>query len=209
VNKFKEFVKSTILGGLLVVLPLAIFFFALIWIFGLVRNAISPLTNIVMQNSPLQGIVADILVVILLTIVCFSVGAMVRTKLGKWIYLLVESNVFLRIPGYSLIKETISQFIGNKKSPFSSVALVQIFGNETLVSAFITDEHKDGTHTVFVPTGPNPTSGNIYHLPKNRVHLVDVSVEDAMRSIISCGAGSSALISKKEQPLQKTEPDQH
>jgi uncharacterized membrane protein len=204
-NRFKEFVKSTVLGGLLVILPLAIFFFALTWIFGLVRTAISPLTNIVMRNSPLQGIVADILVVALLIAVCFSVGAIVRTKLGKWLYLFVESNVFLRVPGYSLINETVFQFLGNKKSPFSSVALVQIFGNETLVSGFITDEHKDGTRTVFVPTGPNPTSGNIYHLPKNLVHPVDVSVEDAMRSIISCGAGSSTLISKRKEQITETD----
>lgn len=204
-NRFKEFVKSTVLGGVLIILPLAIFFFALTWIFGLVRTAISPLTNIVMQKSPLQGIVADILVVALLIAVCFSVGVIVRTKLGKWLYLLLESNVFLKVPGYSLIKETVSQFLGNKKSPFSSVALVQIFGNETLVSGFITDEHKDGTRTVFVPTGPNPTSGNIYHLPKDLVHPVDVSVEDTMRSIISCGAGSSTLISKRKEQITETD----
>ncbi len=205
-NRLKEFVKSTVLGGLLVILPLAIFFFALTWVFGLVQSAISPLTTIIMQKSPLQGIVVDILVVALLIIVCFTVGAIVRTKLGKWLYLFVESNVFLRVPGYSLIKETVFQFLGNKKSPFSSVALVQIFGNKTLVSAFITDKHKDGTYTVFVPTGPNPTSGNIYHLPKDLVHPVDVSVEDAMRSIISCGAGSSTFISKRK--VQTTETDQ-
>jgi uncharacterized membrane protein len=205
-NRFKEFIKSTILGGLLVILPLAIFFFALTWVFGLVQGAISPLTTIIMQKSPLQGIVVDILVVALLIIVCFTVGVIVRTKLGKWLYLLLESRIFLKVPGYSLIKETVFQFLGNKKSPFSSVALVQLFGNETLVSAFITDEHKDGTRTVFVPTGPNPTSGNIYHLPQDQVHPVDVSVEDAMRSIISCGAGSSTFISKRK--VQTTETNQ-
>jgi len=204
-NRFKEFVKSTVLGGLLVILPLAIFFFALTWIFGLVQAVISPLTTIIMRKSPLQGIVVDILVVALLIIVCFTVGVIVRTKLGKWLHLLLESRIFLKVPGYSLIKETVSQFFGNKKSPFSSVALVQIFGNETLVSGFITDEHKDGTRTVFVPTGPNPTSGNIYHLPKNLVHPVDVSVEDAMRSIISCGAGSSTLISKRKEQITETD----
>ena len=51
--------------------------------------------------------------------------------------------------------------------------------------------------TVFVPTGPNPTSGFIYHLPNKYIHKVDVRVEDAMRSVISCGTGSSALIQKK------------
>ncbi len=198
-NQLKEFVKSTVVGGLLVILPLAISFFTLTWVFGLVQEAISPLKTIVMQKSPLQGVVADILAVALLIVVCFSVGVLVRIRLGKWLYSVLESNVFLKVPGYSLIKETVYQFLGKKKSPFSSVALVQIFDNETLLSAFITDEHADGTCTVFVPTGPNPTSGNIYHLPKDRVHPVDVSIEDAMRSIISCGAGSSILIAKKNR----------
>jgi uncharacterized membrane protein len=74
------------------------------------------------------------------------------------------------------------------------VALVQLFGNETLASAFITDRHPDGSCTVFVPTGPNPTSGNIFHLKAEYVHPVNVRIEDAMRSIISCGAGSQKLI---------------
>jgi uncharacterized membrane protein len=84
----------------------------------------------------------------------------------------------------------------SRPSPFSSVALARIFDNDTLVTAFVTDRHVDGSYTVFVPTGPNPTSGGIYHLKAENVFPVDVSVEDAMRSIISCGAGSSTLIAK-------------
>lgn len=191
-----EFFKSTLVGGILVILPTAIFLFVLNWVFGLVRKVINPLTTFLMTKSPLQGIVADVLVIILLIMACFAVGAIVRTSLGKWLYSLLESRVLAIFPGYSLIKETVSQFIGKKKSPFSSVALARIFENDTLVSAFITDEHVDGSYTVFVPTGPNPTSGAIYHLHGDYVHPVDVSVEDAMRSIISCGAGSSRLIAK-------------
>ena len=116
--------------------------------------------------------------------------------MGNIIYARLESNVLSKAPGYSLIKETVSQFLGKKKLPFSSVALARIFDNATMVSAFITDEHPDGSYTVFVPTGPNPTSGNIYHLKSENVHPVDVPVEEAMRSIISCGAGSSTLIAE-------------
>jgi len=208
-NRLKRFLKSTIVGGLLVILPVAVFLFALTWIFGLVRKAINPLTIIVMEKSPLQGLVADVLVIVLLIVTCFAVGVIVRTKVGKWLYSFLEAKLLLKAPGYTLIKETISQFLGKKKSPFASVALVQIFGNETLVTAFITDEHEDGRCTVFVPTGPNPTSGNIYHLSKDRVHPIEVSIEDAMRSIISCGAGSSTLISKRaEQGQPSHESDQ-
>ena len=109
-------------------------------------------------------------------------------------YNAIEKNLLKKFPGYKLIKETVLQLLGNKNSPFSSVVLVNIFENETRVTAFITEEHADGSFTVFVPTGPNPTSGNIYHVKKQYVTKTDADVEDAMKSIISCGAGSSKII---------------
>lgn len=202
-DRLKKFFKNTIVGGLVVILPVALFFFIISWVFGLVRKVISPLTTIVMEKSPIQGMVADALVIILIIITCFAVGVIVRTKIGKWVHSFLENKILLKAPGYTLIKETVSQFFGRKRSPFSSVALARIFCNETLVSAFITDEHEDGSYTVFVPTGPNPTSGNIFHLPGKYVHPVNVSIEDTMRSIISCGAGSAVLIKKRAEQLQK------
>lgn len=201
-RKLKQFVNSAVIGGLVVVLPLAIFLFALAWIFGLVRAGIRPISTVVTQNWPLTGLVVDLVVVLLLIAVCFSLGVLVRTRLGKWLYGFVEGRLLLKAPGYSLVKETVAQFLGNKKSPFSSVALVQIFGDETMVSALVTDEHEYG-YTVFVPTGPNPTSGNIYHLPARHVHKVDASIEEAMRTIISCGAGSASLLQKAQSTPPK------
>ncbi|HUV51341.1 MAG TPA: DUF502 domain-containing protein [Anaerolineae bacterium] len=205
-KRASEFFKSILVGGILVILPSAIFLFILNWVFGLVRKVINPLTTFLMTKSHLQGVVVDVLVIILLIMACFVVGVTVRTRLGKWFHSLLESRILLKFPGYSLIKETVYQFLGKKKSPFSSVALAQIFENDTLVSAFITDEHVDGSYTVFVPTAPNPTSGNIYHLHRNYVHPVDVSVEDTMRSIIGCGAGSSRLIAKYKEGGQPNTP---
>ena len=192
-QRLKNFVKSTVIGGLLVVLPTGILLGVIAWIFKTIQGLIEPIASRIEDLSPL---LADILVIFLIIAACFVIGVFVRTRLGKFVYSLVESNLLSKAPGYSLVKETVFQFLGNKKSPFSSVALAQIFGNETMVSSFVTDTHPDGTCTVFVPTGPNPTSGNIYHLQAKYVHPVDVSVEDAMRSIISCGAGSSTLLEK-------------
>lgn len=196
-KKLREFVKSTLIGGLLVLLPLTILLYALAWVFNLAHKAIAPLTKIVLEKATLQVIVADVIVIGLLVLICFLVGAFVRTRLGRWIYALIESRLLRRTPGYSMIKETVSQFLDkDKQSPFSSVALARIFESDTLVTVFVTDRHADGSYTVFMPTGPNPTSGNIYHLKGENVFPVDVPVEDAMRSIISCGAGSSTLIAK-------------
>jgi uncharacterized membrane protein len=194
-SNLKSFVSTCLLGGILVLLPIAIFAFIVQWLFEAITSIIEPLTRVVAEQFGLPpNILSHLVVIAILLAACFMVGLFVRTRLGSLLYTLVEESVLKRAPGYSLIKETVVHFIGKKESPFASVALAQIFGNDTLVSAFVTDRHEDGTVTVFVPTGPNPTSGNIYHLQARFVHPVDVPVEEAMRAIISCGAGSGPLI---------------
>jgi uncharacterized membrane protein len=197
-SRTKNFFRTTLLGGVIVILPTIILGFAFKWLFGKVGDGIKPLTNLVVGriNLPEQyeELIATVIVLSVIILVFFAVGLFVKTRIGRWIYEGFERSLLSKAPGYKMIKETVNQFLGKKASPFSSVALVQIFENDTQVTAFITDRHDNGTITVFVPTGPNPTSGFIYHLDQKYVHPVNVSVEDAMRSVISCGAGSDPLI---------------
>ncbi len=197
-KRTKNFFRTTLLGGIIVILPTIILVFAFRWLFGVVANGIRPLTNLVVDNTDFpeqyDELISTLIVLVVIVLGCFLVGLFVRTRLGQIFYTGLEKSVLSRAPGYKMIKETVNQFLGKKESPFASVALVQIFENDTKVTAFITDRHDNGEVTVFVPTGPNPTSGFIYHLDAKYVHPVDVSVEDAMRSVISCGAGSGALV---------------
>jgi uncharacterized membrane protein len=194
-GKLKRFLKTSLLGGVVVILPVAILAAVSTWIFRLVTGLIEPLTRFLIKDSQLNEYAAEVLVIALIVVSCFFVGVLVRTRLGEFLYRLIETRILKLAPGYSMIKETVLQIFGNRKdSPFSSVAIAQIFGNDTLVTAFITDSHADGSYTLFVPTGPNPTSGLIYHLDGKYVHPVNIPVQDAMRSIISCGAGSAKLM---------------
>lgn len=194
-EKLKNFLKTSLLGGVVVILPVAILVSVTLWVVDLVTGLIEPFTRLLISDSQLNEKAAEILVIILILLTCFFVGVLVRTQLGGFLYRFLETRILKLAPGYSMIKETVLQIFGSRKdSPFSSVALVQVFGNETLMTAFVTDTHEDGSFTVFVPTGPNPTSGLIYHLEGRYVHPVDVPVQDAMRSIISCGAGSTQLL---------------
>jgi uncharacterized membrane protein len=74
---------------------------------------------------------------------------------------------------------------------------VDIFNTGTLMTGFITDDQGE-IITVFVPTGPNPTSGLIYHLPRARVLKTNASVDSGMKSIISCGAGSAEVFASRQ-----------
>jgi uncharacterized membrane protein len=198
-RKLKSFFWTSVLGGVIVILPMAILFGVFGWIFKFVTNLIQPLTNIIVTTAETRVLIAQIIVIGVILGACFFIGLFVRTRIGKFLFTLVENKLLKIAPGYTLVKETVLQFLGNKKAPYSHVVLAQIFGNDTYMTGFVTDESRDEIYTVFVPTGPNPTSGNIYHLRKEYVHLVDVSVEAAMQSIISCGAGSSKLIESLKQ----------
>lgn len=189
-KKSIKVVQSTLFAGFTILLPLLVVFTLFNWVLAFIVKILSPFTNSFVNHTGVSIITAHIIVVTGFLSTCFILGYYTKTTVGKEVYEKIELKLLIRIPGYRIIKETLKQFLGQKNTPFSSVALVRLYDNETLVTAFVTDEHENGTYTVFVPTGPNPTSGNIYHVDKTQLIKVNASVEDTMRSILGCGAGS-------------------
>jgi uncharacterized membrane protein len=195
-NRLKEFFKLTMMGGLMVVLPILILLALFNWLIKLLHNWVRPLTEAFLNFVTLDESLASLLIVVSIVSVCFLLGILVNSRLGKGVHDFLEKKILEKFPGYSIIRDTLEQFLGKKNSAFSRVALVDVFNCGTRMTAFITDEHANGYFTVFVPTGPNPTSGNIYHLPANQVTLLNVPIEETMRTIISCGAGSVNVVKK-------------
>ncbi len=195
-NRIKTFIKTSVVGGLVVLLPAALLLLIFKWLFNWITDIIQPLTNLVLAREQFQEFVADVIVIGIILVICFVVGTVVKTKVGRYIQENLENRILKIAPGYPTIKSIIMQFIGKKKSPFSSVALVRPFENDTLMTAFITDTHDNNWYTVFVPTGPNPTTGFVFHLKGKYVQGINVAVEEALRTVISCGAGSTHLIQR-------------
>ena len=194
--RIKQFIRTTILGGVIVILPIALTFFFLRWVFNFATGLIEPLTRTLMEQSKMQKFVADFIVIAVIVLICFLIGLVVKTRFGRFLFVTVEDKILEIAPGYNLFKETIKQLLGRDRASFSRVALVQVFGSScnTMMTGFVTDEHPDGYCTVFVPSALTPTSGLIYHVEKQYVHIVDASVEDTMRIVISCGMGSKKLL---------------
>lgn len=213
-GKIRAFIKRALIGGLLVILPVAILTFFFRWIFRLTTDMLAPVSNLLIRRYDFPQFTADVLTLAIIIILCFIVGTLVSTRIGRWAHTFFEKNLERFTPGYRMVKDIVNQFLGEKNgSAFTKaqVAQVKLFGPdiETRVTALITSEHKNGDYTVFVPTGPNPTSGMIYHLPADQVEVYpDIKVDSAMRTIISCGAGSDELFyppSHTDQEQQQTD----
>lgn len=200
-KKLQSFIALTFLGGITVVLPIAILMILFQWLFALVTDVIQPLTNILTSRADIRELMADVIVVLLLISICFGIGLLIKTGIGGWLHRWLDKGLAKFAPGYSTIRDIVVQFVGgsDESSILSGqVALVQLYSNSDLwVTAIVTAEHDFG-YTVFVPTAPIPTSGMVYHLPPANVQLLpDVSVEQAMKTVIACGAGSQWVVDQK------------
>jgi uncharacterized membrane protein len=193
IQRLYKFLRTTLLGGTIVVLPLTIFALLTKLIFDTVRALIAPISNLVKLPFITSDFLVDLITFALIITFFFLVGLLVQTRLGKEMVALIEKELFVKLPMYGTIKEAVLQFSGAKKMPFSQVALVRPFGNDTQMYGFIADEHENGNYTVFVPTAPNPTNGFVFYLESHQVQLVDVKPEDAIRMIIGIGTGAGKM----------------
>ena len=192
---FKKFLWTTLIGGVGVVLPLVLICWFFYWLYTVIIGIVQPVSEPLADISGILRPLMDLIVIASIISVCFLLGLMIRTRIGNFFNSRVEKNFLRKIPGYTVIKEIITHFSGEEETPFSAVVLVRPFGNDTMMTGFVTDRNPDAPYTtVFVPTGPNPTSGNIYHVRNMDVVDLDVKVELGMKTVIGCGAGSKPLL---------------
>lgn len=194
--KIKSFLRTTFIGGFIVVLPIIVSIFVLLWLFEFLTDKIRPITILVIQTTRLNELVASLLAIIIILLLFFVVGLIVQTKIGKFFIQLIEERLLKRIPFYKIIKETIVQLFGSEKLFFKYAALVKPFSNDTMILGFVTDESTNDYVTVFIPSVPAPTGGYIYNIKKENVIKLDYPVEQVMKVVLSLGAGSKEFLSK-------------
>ena len=205
-EKVKIFVKTTLLGGLVVILPVLILFVIFNALFKFVTGSIRPIANIFGVGLIKSDFIAGVISIMIMILISFIVGLVVKTRTGVIYHAVIEETVLNKIPGYKIVREATTYFEPGKERPFSAFALARPFGSGTLVNAFVTDTHPDGSYSVFVPQGPTLAQGDIYHLNSKDVFILDVPVADGIKAIISMGAGSEKLLEKYREKNPDGDP---
>ncbi len=191
----KKSLKSAFLTGLLALLPIGILLIVVTWAFNLIANFLAPILSLFSFTSTFLLV---LLTLVALIIIVLLIGLSITTHLGMTFFRWIEEGLFSLIPGYKNIKRLIDSFtLSTASTSYTGVALVDIYQNGTLMTALITEKPSKTRTTVFVPTGPNPTSGAIYHLLDKYVTPVDVPVQKVLETVIAVGKNSNILFAPK------------
>ena len=184
----REFITSTVVGGLFVVVP--VYLAALLLLKGMksVGTLVRPFAALVPDWIPAENFFA----LILILVVCFVVGLAVRTPSGRSVRERLEILFFERLPGYSLLRSLTQRMAGDTDEQAWTPALVEI--EDALVPGFVIEVLDDGRYTILVPSVPTPLAGAVYVLKPERVHILDIPFTQAIRSISRWGSGSRELV---------------
>ncbi|MDR3213561.1 MAG: DUF502 domain-containing protein [Azoarcus sp.] len=190
--------KKYFITGLLVWIPLAITFTVLTWIIRTLDGWMLPWLPQHLQPQTVLGFDIPGLGVVLCIFILFATGVIAANVLGQRLVRMWES-LLGRIPVvksiYSSVKQVSDTLFSSSGQAFRKALLVQYPRQGAWTIAFLTGvpggdiaQHLGGNHvSVYVPTTPNPTSGFFLMLPVADVIELDMSVDEALKYIISMG----------------------
>lgn len=188
--------KKYFVTGLVVLLPLALTFWIVSFILGVLTDPFLGIAETALKLFGVQSREAldfgsNLLAICFLFLMIITIGAIGRYFFFK--YLLQLSDAILhRIPVISTVYKTSQELIQTvfkqDSTSFKQVVFVPFPHPGALTIGLVTQEVAlDGRMAVFIPTTPNPTSGFLLMFHKDQVIPLSMSVEEALRYIISCG----------------------
>jgi uncharacterized membrane protein len=188
--------RRAFLTGLLVLAPLGVTAWVSVWLFRTIDDMVRPLilsvpgvTNYLPPGGILGiGVLAAVIVVTL-------VGLFANNLLGRTFFGLID-GLLARIPWikgvYGAAKEISGVVFSDKGSAFRSVVVLEYPRRGIYSVGFVTEA---GSHVagedfvhVFLPTSPNPTSGYFLLVPAVEAEVLEMTVEDGLKLIVSGGS---------------------
>lgn len=188
--------KRYFITGLLIWIPVAI----TVWVLALIVNTLDQSLLLLPESlrpEHFLGIYIPGLGVILTLLVVFVTGLVTANILGQRLVRFSE-KLLARIPVvksvYYSVKQVSDTLFSSNGQAFRKAVLVQYPREGSWTIAFITGQpggdaarHLPDHVSLYVPTTPNPTSGFFLMIPRSAVRPLDMSVDEALKYIISMG----------------------
>ncbi|MEQ8344628.1 MAG: DUF502 domain-containing protein [Sneathiellaceae bacterium] len=190
--------RTYFLTGLIVAAPIAITVYITYWFVVFVDETVAQLLPVKLNPSTYLPFTLPGLGVIIALIALILIGFLTTNYLGRAILRLGES-ILDQMPVvrsvYSALKQLFEAVFSQGGTSFRQVCVVEYPRTGTWAIAFVTTEDSGeiAEHIghqmigLFVPTTPNPTSGYLIYVRPEEVHVLDMSVEDAMKLVVSGG----------------------
>ena len=195
-------IRKTMLTGVTVVVPLLVTAYVVVALLKFAANLLVPLVELVPVDSVavVGGATAS-----LVTVLVFLTGTVAHSPFGDRAIDGVDDAVG-RLPGLGAVYRSFRRMgdamLESDAANFRDVRLLEFPTDDSYTVAFVTADTPDGIceatgneamTTVFLPMAPNPVMGGfVVNVPDERLEDVDMTVEEAFRTVVTSGVGIDA-----------------
>jgi len=198
-------VKRIAITGTALTIPVLLTLVVLQLVLGVVAQAIAPVVagiDILLGTDGVSLVTRQVLAVGTLLAIVLAVGVVAEYHTGSTRLAAGFNAVMARIPGlgsvYTGIRRMSEVLLEQDTQSFKEVKLVEYPKEGAFMLGFLTAQPPeavleaagaDAMQTLFIPLAPNPVMGGfLAHLPEDRVHDIDLTVEEGLQSIVTSGA---------------------
>lgn len=195
-------IKKFLITGILTSLPIVITIYLLYFLYNLIISKASPVVRKIVRqyNIEFSEYTFQLLTIAFLLLMILLIGIIAQMYLGRVLIKFMD-KIMAKIPIassiYNASKQVIDSFGGaSGGSSFSKVVLVEFPRRDMWMIAFLVKDAqkfmqevttKEDSSNVFIPTAPNPTSGFVAVVPNKDIKVLDLSVEDGIKFVLSIG----------------------
>jgi len=216
VSKVGAHLRTRLLSGILVLVPLAITLFILRVCFEFITGFGLPLVRPWFGEISEHGLtqyVVTLIAAALMLVLIYATGVITAHIVGRRLIRLGES-LLLKLPVvksiYSATRQVVDTFSAASLGSSRAVVFVEFPRPGALAPAFVTgitvDPDGKPLYRVFVPAAVNPTSGFLLFLPQEQLQFTDISVEDGVKMLVSGGTIAPKQYARVATPVLPSEP---
>lgn len=197
-----KFLKSALLTGLYVLLPLMLLWIGLREIGGLLAAMAEPIADLFpseyFDDLRWPGVVAAVLIVGAALVVGVFAKLDFVAKLAKKL----EISILYRIPMYNMLKIISGSLVSADTGQVKPAIIKDDAGGGD--PCYVMESHDNGMTTVLLPWSPASFAGSIKVVPTSKLQYLGCSIDEFSRSISFMGIGVGECLTQTVEPQGKT-----
>jgi uncharacterized membrane protein len=183
-----RFLKTTIIGGIVFLVPIVILVAVIGKALGLASKLATPLAGLLPIKSIVGLAAVELLAIIILILICFLAGLAAKTARARRFINSLESNILSNIPAYEFFKSRVHVFVPTDDAEGLKPVLARF--DDSWQIAFEVERIEGGQVTIFLPGAPDPWSGSVCFMTEDRIKPLDITLLSAVNTLKGLGKGA-------------------
>src|SRR6516164_188003 len=184
-----EFIKTTAIGGFVLLIPAVIVVIALGKLIGGLQTIAKALSSVLGIKTEFGGLLLNIVAFAVIILLCFAAGLLAKRAAAKRVRERLDRSLLNFIPGYAFIKG-FADNLRQTEEISSSFVPVMVRFDDYFQIGFETEQLPNGKVAIYLPGAPNPWSGSVVFVSNDRIKPLSISLPEALRNIRTLGKGS-------------------